>query len=456
MTKLCCLTKCRGQEFDDMEAGENKNPKLTCIQRLKLKTFFQHIVSNAPIDNTNKEIHDIQHAVETMLERIQSRVNRRGIFNITSVVGTGSMADHTSLWKCNIHRLNEQYLEFDFLAKLENTIIQCINQSAEHDCRGCIKLVKPPVELERLRQYYKIDDENGKSFRDIRKTSNLFLNEINLCLTSSCDCLSFQGNKIGFYSISLRSSSEHKQGCEECTIDMPTGALHVNTDIDINQGSCGPNNCSLIFVWRSKTMTLSAPGRLLLQKPQPISSLPIRVDFLPALESLRPSTSGAGEEHEYFVVPKRCNVCDERCRMSWCMAEINALTKEMSDKHRKCFQIIKYLSQALWFAKIPGYDLKTIALRHHTTCTDVSDDCVDCVMEMFFALNHAYKIKELLSYQSNLNILTVANSMYFEMMGSKWIINKLCSVSVTDTWETFVRKISEMPSETIGLLEHDT
>ena len=69
-------------------------------------------------------------------------------------------------------------------------------------------------------------------------------------------------------------------------MDMPTGTLYVNTEIDIYQRINGPNNCSLIFQWISKTKTLSAPDDLLLQKPQPISSLPIYVDFLPALESM--------------------------------------------------------------------------------------------------------------------------------------------------------------------------
>ena len=129
-----------------------------------------------------------------------------------------------------------------------------------------------------------------KFFKEKRKISDLFLSEINYCLTSPCDCLSLQCDKdvIGLSKISLQPSSvEYNHGCGECTVDMPTGTLHVNTEININQYFLGgPNKCSLIFQWISKAKSLSAPDKDLLQEPQPISSLPIYTDFLPALESL--------------------------------------------------------------------------------------------------------------------------------------------------------------------------
>ena len=228
---------------------------------------------------------------------------------------------------------------------------------------------------------------------------------------------------------------------------MSTGTLHVNTEIDIYQNHLGGthlNNCSLIFQWTSKTKSLSAPDKEFLQKPRPISSLPIYVDFLPAPESLKPASPGAGDEHDYFIVPKRCNVClaetfIDRWRQSWCMAEIQAITHAMSDKQRRCYQIMKYLSEARRFNTLPNYYIKTVVLRHHTTCSDVTDDTVDCVMEMFRDVQQAYKTKELLSYQSNLNILNKLNSDECEPY-----INTLCSVSVTDSWETFIRKMKDI------------
>ena len=418
----------------------------TSTQREKLEEFFQHITSKAPVDFTNREIKDVQNAVDTMLERLKKRVNSRGIFNIGRIVPTGSAAEQTSLWNWKVNDRNH-YLELDFLAVLKNTIKQYEKQIPTNDCQGCISIVNQPLELERVRQYHNKDEFSAENLKDKDLINALFLNEINRCLTSSCDCLSIKCDKdrFGLYKISFRPSSvEHNHGCGECTVDMPTGTLHVNTKININQNSRGPNDCSLIFQWISRANSLSAPDKLLLQKPQPISSLSIYVDFLPALESLKPTSPGPGDEHDFFIVPKSCNVCyDEkpyrsfrdRWRKSWCMAEIQAITLTMSDKHRRCYQIMKYLPDKY----LPNYHIKTVALRHHTTCSDTTDDCVDCVMEMFLDLVHAYKTQKLLLYQSNLNIIIELNLN--KLYDCEWYITKLCSVSVTDSWKNFIRKI---------------
>ena len=258
----------------------------TSTQREKLEEFFQHITSKAPVDFTNRQIKDVQNAVYTMLERIRTRVNSRGIFNIDRIVPSGSAAEQTSLWKWKFSDGNH-YLELDFLAVLKNTIKQYEKQIQLQDCQSCITILKPPVELERVRQYHNKDLFSAENLKDKDLISDLFLNEINRCLTSSCDCLSIQciRDRFGLYKISFRPSSvEHNHGCGECTVDMSSGTLYVNTEINIDQNSRGPENCSLIFQWTSKAKTLSAPDNLLLQKPQPISSLPIYVDFLLALE----------------------------------------------------------------------------------------------------------------------------------------------------------------------------
>ena len=452
-----CLKKLRGVRKESTE------------QREKLEEFFQHIISNATVDFTNPEIQDIQTAMDTMLERIKIRINSRGVFKIARLVRGGSMAEQTSLWKIR-SRLSEKshnYLEFDFLAALEDTVKHCINQTA--NCPGCIKIVKTPVDKERLRQCYdgdyilNIGLGNSYGRGDIFSEgalesksviSDIFIKELNHCLTSSCDCLTYQcnENRYGWYEISLRPSSvEHKDGCGECTVDMPTGTLHVNTEMVVGQRSGDPNHCSLIFQWISMAKSLSAVDDLLLQEPQLLSSLRIDVDFLPALESFKPTPSGAGDEHDFFLVPKSCNVCggvdyddyDEygyRWRKSWCMAEINAFTTKMSYKHKRCYQIIKYFLEMFPF--LSNYDIKTVVLNHHTTCADTTDDCVDCVIGMLRKLLQAYKTKELLSYQSNLNIIHGYIDYFYEIDkdNCELLIHKLCSVSATDTWETFISR----------------
>ena len=79
-----------------------------------------------------------------MLERIRTRVNRRGIFNIDRIVPTGSAVKKTSIWKLSY---GDRYMEFDFLAFLNNPIKECENQTLLHDCQGCIKIVNLPLKM---------------------------------------------------------------------------------------------------------------------------------------------------------------------------------------------------------------------------------------------------------------------------------------------------------------------
>ena len=174
-------------------------PSLSPDQRDKLEEFFNHIIANASVDYStcNTEIQDIRSAVHEMLQRIRSRVNRRGIFDIVEVVPAGSMAENTSLWKFDRQmcfenqfefdwrRNCENYLEFDFLARLSNSVHQCENLKAQGNCQGCIGIIKPPVELKRLRQCYNREEEfNAESLKNGEKINSLFLIQINYCLTS--------------------------------------------------------------------------------------------------------------------------------------------------------------------------------------------------------------------------------------------------------------------------------
>ena len=120
------------------------------------------------------------------------------------------------------------------------------------------------------------------------------------------------------------------------------------------------------------------------------------------------------------------------------MAEIQATTLTMSDKHRRCYQIMKYLPDRY----LPNFHIKTVALRHHTTCSETTDDCVDCVMEIFLDLVLAYITKELLAYQSNLNILKGKEDyeIYIAKSDCERLIDVLCSVSLANSWKTFIRK----------------
>ena len=431
LTKLSCAKHAKANENSK---GYNDKPGITTYQQRALTGIFQHIISNASVDFENNELQDIQKAVFIMLTRLKKRVNSRGIFTIANIVPTGSMEEKTSLWKF----LNYCYLEFDFLANLESSIKQCKSLFARNGC-GCIKIVNPPVKYKHLAQYYNREDGfDAETIKDKEVISDLFLKEINHCVTSSCDCLSLKWDigRSGGYNISFQPESLESQshGCDACTVDMTSGTLSVNKDITNDRAS--PNKCSLILLWTSKARSLLAPDELLLRKRE-ITSLPIHVDFLPALESLKPTPCGVGDEHDYFVVPKGCNVCrtddfgyQYKWRKSWCVRELNVFTTEMSEKHRRCVQIIKYLLESC-VASYRSYHLKTIVLSHHTSCIDTSIDCVNCVTEIIRDLAHAYNSKVLFLNQTNMNIL--------KREGGVW-----CFIQYDRTYAELLRKLDDV------------
>ena len=229
---------------------------------------------------------------------------------------------------------------------------------------------------------------------------------------------------------------------------MPTGTLSVNTCVSVGR------DCSMILQWTSKAKNLSAPDKLLFSEPQQITSLPIYVDFLPALESLKPKASGAGDgyEHDYFIVPKTCNTCGLRdgWRKSRCMAEINEFVKNASAKHRKCYQIIKYLNET-GSLNLPSYHVKTVALHHSKTCSNTTDDCAECVMKIFEELRSAYELKQLNQFhEAKINLLRRGEDEEYGGHERRSYIEKtmeiLCSLSDTDTSETIIQRIQEIPS----------
>ena len=63
----------------------------------QLSEIFDAINEKVSVDHNNAEFQDIQSAVNEMLERIVTRVNGRGIFQISKIVPAGSMAEKTSI-----------------------------------------------------------------------------------------------------------------------------------------------------------------------------------------------------------------------------------------------------------------------------------------------------------------------------------------------------------------------
>ena len=428
--------------------------------------IFDEIIDSVSIDFENQEIKDIKNVTYTMLDRIVAKVNERGIFSIARIQPAGSMTDKTSNWKYDKKRV-ENFLEFDSLAVLRQSLEQFIVAGSEDRCAGCVELSIAPVKLERLTQHN--DSESvGRTYTsegilEPIVINELFMNEINTCLSLLCNCLATNIHTKGnfYHQIKLQHSDKmHEQGCDNCRIESSTGTLTVNTSISLEGGffNPGPSNSSLIFSWTSKANLLTAPDQQCPHERHHIAKLPIYVDFIPALEALK-QTSDGGYDHDYFVVSKHCNKyhADKRkrgWRKSSCMTEINAFSKDGSKTHRRCHQIIKYIleksySNTTWVEGmgIQNYDVKTVIVKHCLACPNASDDCFSCLVKILEDLFTAYDSGKLESCDpstSTYNIISQHRYCDVTKFYFKNLLLILKSLGEQDSAESFIQRVMDM------------
>ena len=458
------------------EATECQPPKKAKPEpRKRLNDLCDTIAKSASIDYNNTEIKDIQTALDTVLETIKTRVNERGVFKIARIQPGGSMVEKTSIWKyhwdsnggvtasCNHNR---PFIEFDYLALLKDPVEDIFDQK----CPGCIKMSTNPVNLEQLEKLYRKEDGyTRETLKDKSVLNELFWHEINKCLISSCDCLAFNDDhtkwKFNRQLAFQRKSETGITSCDKCSVTTSSGTLGVAI-LPNNQWFPNFEDCSLLFQWTSQAKSIFAPHKLFLQPPQQLSSLLVYVDFLPALEycTETPSDEETSDnenlseeidlEHVYFIVPKQCNVCvfanrtkmknyesaGQGWRKSWCKTELNEFVNEMSDKHKRCYQILKYIHSLASEEHINNYHMKIAVLRHNGSCTDSTEQCAECVLKLFQQLRKAYESKKLISPYSNQNLLRHDGYYDVQTRFCEMRINDLNFVTDTDTWETFISK----------------
>ena len=402
------------------------------------------------IDYNNQEIQDIQTAVHTMLDRVVTRVNKRGLFNISRIHPCGSMAEQTAAWKYD-KETNERYTEFDFLAVLHG------DPRHNRACGGCVEISIPPVGLETVWTIFEKDIAdfiNNESSKE--KFDSLFWRELNSCLVCLCNCFSMthrlydEGEIISFKVSTAKSSSDAKHGCDKCVVEMSTGILRINDSISIGRARETlverAIKCSLMFIWTSKTNKLSVQGPSLDEVANSITTLAIHVDFLPAFELSKSQPDGNAHKHFCFLVPKRCEVCNwreynEKWRKSWSIAEIKYIVNDMSVKHRKCFKILKYfLSSVDEAGIISGYHVKSTVLQHSQVCSDSSGGYVDCVLKILAELKRACETKTLKIFQSGVDILSAMDRWTAELNVDllQRVIERVCSVSKSDSFISLV------------------
>ena len=378
-------------------------PKPSARQINKLDELFEDLLRRASIDYSNREIRDMQAAVHTMLERMVAKVNERGIFKVSSIHPCWSMTEQTSLWKCDT-MTGIIYTEFDCLAVLENIIHETsFNTSG---CKGCAMFLELPIDYKALDKYYAgtVLSEISNFFVNSENFDILFVKEIDTSLRSLCSCAQGIMNErdkmatgcdlcvVNTSTGILRVSSSlsvvrdiNNKGPEKCSLILhwtsKANSLVVSEPLLLSQ---------LKTITSLPIYMDFLPTELFKQDifpGEPITELPMinlhgrdptgelikqnlyeedpRLELVDQLTGLTHdsvkrfvteisvggqvrTTSlilGDSSEHECFIVPKRCCICDRSFvwRKSRSQSEITCIENEMSEKHRKSYMIMKYL-----------------------------------------------------------------------------------------------------------------
>ena len=438
-------------------------------EKENLNSIFQEIVTKAGVDFSNPEIQDIQSAISEMLERIKTWINQRGIFNISRTELCGSMAEKTAMWK--LSEYEQPFIEFDFLAVLQAAC------DIKPGCQECFYVNTPPMNLDVLEKYYRILYNSFLKDKGKQKyiVCEYFTRETNNCL-ASCGCqeVIYECPELwGEYTFKPSSTcSKTQQGCDRCTVDRPTGTLRVKTSVEIG-GLATEVHSYLVFQWTSKAKTLCTRDWYCLPDTEKMDNLTIHIDFLPALELFQSkqqsadvaacSSSGlvlnptsSEDEHYCFLVPKDCDVCDieeekDTWRRSGCRAEIDTNVNKMSDKHRKCYQVLKHLTGLTTsLYRFNNYHLKVAVLHHNSSCSDAGEDCAECVFKIIDELQHAWETRQLKSLHSQANLLELEFIYGKHLKNTSALKGAMCSaVSESDSVSSFLKKTSKFALEEI-------
>ena len=431
---------------DTMNIETYIDTSLTLAKRKRLNELLGELHSITAIDYTKQEILDIESAVHEMLLKICEQINTRGRFKVSRLQTCGSMAERASVWKHLKHgeywiglEDDDAYVEFDFLAILGKFV-----EEKTKDCPECAEVdnAKPD----------KCISAGVAISSDPSDLKQQFFKEVFASVDALFLCLSAQITYVYNGKIEEVSFKHNSSVCDGCIV-RPTGILHLNTSIPIllHSESQTPSKCSLILEWRSNHGTLYT-ANLESTQARKAKNLPIFIDLLPAFESKTPHVSPFGYAFQTFLIPKYCNFCCSSptvtyWKKSMCLSEIHTVANEMTDKHRKCYRIIKLLLELMddtiwYYSYLNQYEVKTMVFHHTRTCMDSSDDCVDCVLRILCEVQHAYETQNLKSFHSDQKFDDISDTRVFERF-----IVKLCSVSTKDSLDTFVRKIAARYSD---------
>ena len=365
---------------------------MLCCARAKakdrrLKTFYKNILRNAALNFKNKEIQDIQIAVRQMLERVTAQINTKpeSLFKISHIQASGSVEEKSSILKSELEPYDyngvrlTKYIEFDYLAIIDLPD----DVRLEGSCPGC------HLGLEYIRS-------QGDGFNLFPGSDDVFNSQLNRSTASLCSCFSLDDQLFptAFY---FKPANPNINGCPSCTVTMDTGCLTVMPKIINHSGVC----CSLKLLWTSYVSSLSDfDCNDILQTTKQIKYLPVHIDFIPARKISGQQINGS---NPLFLVPKTCSSCSEQCRLSDCLSEIEYFLNSVTEKHKKTYLIIKFISQ--FHEWLPKYHLKIILFQHCKICTDTSEDYATCVMSILRELVQSYENGVLMAFRGNVNLL---------------------------------------------------
>ena len=400
--------------------------------RRRLKTFYENILRNAALNFNNKEIQDIQTAVRHMLERVTAQMNAGLPFKISYIQPCGSMEEKSSILKTveepydyNGVRLTK-YIEFDYLAIIDLPDVVRL----EGSCPGC------HFGLESI-----LKQGNGDYIPLKCGSNDVFNRQFGRSIASLCSCFSpvFHRMRLGDIDLptaffSFEPANPNINGCPSCTVTMDTGCLTVMPKI-INY----PDRCSLTLLWTSYVSSLSDfDCNDTLQTTKQIKYLPIHIDFIPALKISGQQINGS---KPLFLVPKRCSSCNEKCRLSDCLGEIEYFLNNVSEKHKKAYLIIKFIFQ--FFGWPLKYHLKVIHFHHCKICTDTSEDYTTCVLSILRELVQSYENGVLMAFRGNVNLFARERFHKYTFPEAKRTLNTLIKqLSNFKTW-ALIRRLSE-------------
>lgn len=229
---------------------------------------------------------------------------------------------------------------------------------------------------------------------DYEAFSDMFEEEVSAVMLSlrQCSCAGKDGSTFPC----MCAKAMTRTGCNKCTVYAKTGKLQFDTSSAINY-------MPIKLRWTSYALKLECPENIDPKKTHRLKYLPIHIDFVPALELFKSNIYEEMLQHDCFIVPKVCANSSRlgTWRISNCMAEIGHVINSMSDKHRKCFKVLKFYTR--WFLK--GYHLKIAFLNHSLTCADSSEHLYPCFIAVLKELHQAYTTGILPSFCSKANLI---------------------------------------------------